>query len=398
VAEDQQAGESLRVGPFRLGRVLGTGGMGRVYLGWSPGGRAVAIKIINRELAADQELRERFRREVAAAKRVNSHYTVQVIDADVDGPQPWVATAYVDAPSLDRAVRADGPLTAESVRALAAGLAEGLAAIHAAGLVHRDLKPANILLAADGPRIIDFGIVRSAEVRLTGEGAIMGTPAYMSPEQVTGSPGVGPSSDVFGLGAVLVFAATGEGPFGDGSMTALLYRLLQEPPRLEGVPDELRPVIESTLAKDPNDRPTVQELLARLVQSGPRPFPDWHPRLVSSEGAQEDSAEGELPPGPSGPTADPPEGEQEAAARIGGQEAPGPLRSSPRLPGRLAARALRWVAPPAAIAVLRSDHQALRDEALQFVEAEIDRAYFALGLPPGLEGPDSEGRLDVERD
>ena len=211
--------------------------MGRVFLGVSPGGRPVAVKAIRAELAADPEFRTRFGREVAAARRVSGVYTAQVVDADVDGPVAWMATAYVPGPSLAEAVDTHGPLPEPSLLALAAGLAESLHAIHAAGVVHRDLKPSNVLLAEDGPRVIDFGISRAVEAAtmLTQAGLVVGSPGFMSPEQATGYE-VGPPSDVFNLGAVLAFAATGEGPFGTGTTAAMLYRVVHGTPSLDRVP------------------------------------------------------------------------------------------------------------------------------------------------------------------
>ena len=196
-------------------------------------------------------------------------YTSPVIDADVDGPMPWLATAYVEGPSLADAVLEHGPLPAESVLALARGLAEGLKAIHAAGVVHRDLKPANVLLASDGPRVIDFGISRAAEASaLTRTGLVVGSPGFMSPEQAEGRE-VGPPSDIFSLGAVLAFAATGQGPFGTGSTPALVYRVVYSPPNLDHVPAEVRPLIERCLAKDPAARPTATRLLAETAAVHP---------------------------------------------------------------------------------------------------------------------------------
>ena len=214
--------------------------MGRVFLGVSPGGRPVAVKAIRSELAADPEFRTRFGREVASARRVSGVYTAQVVDADVDGPVAWMATAYVPGPSLAEAVDTHGPLPEASLLALAAGLAESLNAIHAAGVVHRDLKPSNVLLAEDGPRVIDFGISRAVEsTMLTQAGLVVGSPGFMSPEQATGYE-VGPPSDIFNLGAVLAFAATGEGPFGTGTTAALLYRVVHGTPSLGAVPATVR--------------------------------------------------------------------------------------------------------------------------------------------------------------
>ncbi len=255
-------GDPQLIGPYRLVGQLGSGGMGRVFLGLSAGGRPVAVKVIRAELAADQEFRVRFGREVAAARRVSGLFTALVVDADVDGPEPWLATAYVTGPSLSEAVTGNGPLSVQSTLALAAGLAEGLSAIHAAGVVHCDLKPSNVLLSQDGPRVIDFGISRAAEVvPVPGVGQVVGSPGFMSPEQAVGTE-IGPPSDIFSLGAVLTFAATGGGPFGAGSSPELAYRLVYGPPSLGQLPAPLRPLVERCLAKDPRERPTADELLA----------------------------------------------------------------------------------------------------------------------------------------
>jgi eukaryotic-like serine/threonine-protein kinase len=275
--DELQPGDPERIGPYRLRGRLGAGGMGRVYLGLSPGGRAVAIKVIRAELAQDPEFRARFRREVAVARTVSGLYTAPVLDADADGPEPWLATAYVPGPSLADAVSQHGPLPPASVLMLAAGLAEGLSAIHAAGVVHRDLKPPNVLLADDGPRVIDFGISRAAEASaLTHTGLVVGSPGFMSPEQAEGRE-VGPPSDVFSLGAVLAFAATGQGPFGSGSTPALVYRVVHNPPDLDLVPAGIRPLVERCLAKDPALRPTAAALLAGAAY----PVQDWLPEPVT---------------------------------------------------------------------------------------------------------------------
>jgi serine/threonine protein kinase len=213
-----QPGDPAQVGAYRLEGRLGGGAMGRVFLGRSPGGRPVAVKLVRPELAGDGSFRVRFAREVAAARRVGGFYTAQVIDADPDADPPWLVTAYIPGPSLSEAIRVHGPLPADALRALGAGLAEGLAAIHACGLVHRDLKPGNVILADDGPRVIDFGISRALDATsITTAHAIIGTPAYMSPEQASGQP-AGPGSDVFSLGSVLVHAATGASPSGQARL------------------------------------------------------------------------------------------------------------------------------------------------------------------------------------
>ncbi|MFF7260613.1 PQQ-binding-like beta-propeller repeat protein [Streptomyces sp. NPDC008159] len=265
--EALEPGDPERIGRYRIVARLGAGGMGRVYLGRSPGGRAVAVKVVRAELAEDAEFRRRFAREVAAARRVNGVFTAGVVDADPEGAPPWLATVYVPGVALSEAVTAHGPWPQGPVLALGAGLAEALEAIHAVDVVHRDLKPSNILLATDGPRVIDFGISVAHEASaLTRTGMVVGTPGFMSPEQLTGKP-IGPAGDVFSLGAVLTFAATGSGPFGTGSGHALGFRVVYEEPDLSRLPARLRPLVASCLAKQPDRRPTVATLLEQLAEA-----------------------------------------------------------------------------------------------------------------------------------
>jgi outer membrane protein assembly factor BamB len=257
------------IGEFQLHARLGAGGMGRVYLAASPGGRAVAVKVVHQHLARDGAFIGRFRREVAAAQAVNGGYATPVIAAGPDDDPPWLATAYVPGPSLQEAVTATGPLPDDAVLKLAAGLAEALRVIHHCGLVHRDLKPGNVLLAADGPRVIDFGIARALDgTALTSAESLLGTPSYMSPEQAQSQP-AGPASDVFSLGGVLYFAATGTSPFGIGHPAAMLYRIVHTEPDLEPVPPRLRDLIAACLAKDQGQRPTPAELAATLMSAIP---------------------------------------------------------------------------------------------------------------------------------
>ncbi|WP_165990058.1 serine/threonine-protein kinase, partial [Streptomyces sp. YIM 98790] len=262
-----------RIGPFEVLGRLGSGGMGLVYLARSASGRRVAIKTVRTELAEDQLFRVRFSREVEAARAVSGFYTAAVVDADARAAVPWLATAYVPAPSLEEIVNECGPVPPQAVRWLAAGVAEALQSIHGAGLVHRDLKPSNVLVMEDGPRVIDFGIASGvSNTRLTMTNVAVGTPAYMSPEQARDSRGVTGASDVFSLGSTLVFAATGHPPFHGANPVETVFMLLRERPDLEGLPQELHPLIESCMRPQPEERPTpgqLQEMLApHLFASG----------------------------------------------------------------------------------------------------------------------------------
>jgi outer membrane protein assembly factor BamB len=269
------------IGDFRLQSRLGAGGMGRVYLGFSPAGRAVAVKVIHPHLARDPSYAARFRREVAAAQAVNAVYAAPVVAAGPDDTPPWLATAFVPAPTLQDTVGKNGPLPEEAVWKLAAGLAEALRAIHASGLVHRDLKPGNVLLAADGPRLIDFGIARVLDgTRLTSTDGVLGTPSYMSPEQARGS-GVDPPSDIFSLGGVVYFAATGQAPFGGGIPAALLYRIVFDEPNLDGLPPQLRSLVAACLDKNPATRPTPAQLATALMPAVPGGGDQFAPSRVA---------------------------------------------------------------------------------------------------------------------
>ncbi|MFL4907021.1 bifunctional serine/threonine-protein kinase/ABC transporter substrate-binding protein [Streptomyces sp. MMS24-I2-30] len=273
------AADPESVGGYRLLARIGMGGMGVVYLGRSAGGALAAVKVIRAEHAADPGFRARFRREAAAAARVDDRWTTPVTAADPEAPAPWIATAFVPGPSLAETVGGYGPLPPDTVRALGARLADALAAVHAAGLVHRDVKPGNVLLALDGPRLIDFGIARaSGATALTASDVIVGTPGYLSPEQARArEEEVGAPSDVFSLGCLLAYAASGRPPFGGGGAAGALYRTIHEPPDLDDVPDDaLRTLIARCLAKAPADRPTVPRLRADLGGSG-SDADDWLP-------------------------------------------------------------------------------------------------------------------------
>ncbi|MFE3069241.1 serine/threonine-protein kinase [Streptomyces sp. NPDC059247] len=310
--EPLNAQDPLVIGPFRLLGRLGVGGMGRVFLARSAGGRTVAVKVVHAELAAQDEFRRRFAREVAALERVGGTGTAPVLGSDTDAEAPWVAIGYVPGPSLRTVVGDEsGPLPPATVKALAGGLARALVHIHAAGLVHRDLKPSNVLLTVDGPRLIDFGIARAVDTvaeggNLTTTGAVVGSPGFMSPEQVRGDR-LTPASDVFCLGSVLGYAATGRAPFGtaDSGVHATMFRIAHDEPDLTDLPAELSGLIRACLAKDPAGRPSAAEIAGTL------PVPDpWLPagvlarlgrhaaRLLEAETAPEGPAAGAGPPGP----------------------------------------------------------------------------------------------------
>ncbi|MGA5730173.1 serine/threonine-protein kinase [Streptomyces seoulensis] len=260
-----RAGDPAEIGGYPLEARLGSGGMGTVFLARTASGRPVAVKLIHRHFAEDDEFRIRFRQEVAAARRVSGAFTAAVVDADPEADQPWMATAYIEGRTLAQHCAADGPLSGAKLRNLAIGLAEALRDIHRAGVVHRDLKPSNVVLSPEGPRVIDFGISRAADQEtLTMTGRIIGTPPFMSPEQLRSPRDVGPRSDVFSLGTLLVYAATGSGPFGADSPYLMAYQVVHEEPSLGAVPEALRAVVEPCLAKEPGERPSSDELLVLL--------------------------------------------------------------------------------------------------------------------------------------
>ncbi|MEE1737531.1 PQQ-binding-like beta-propeller repeat protein [Streptomyces sp. BE147] len=266
VVEQLTQHDPRRIGPFEVLGRLGAGGMGLVYLARSASGRRVAIKTVRTELAEDQLFRVRFTREVEAARAVSGFYTAAVVDADPRAAVPWLATAYVPAPSLEEIVNECGPMPTQAVHWLAAGIAEALQSIHGAGLVHRDLKPSNVLVVEDGPRVIDFGIASGvSNTRLTMTNVAVGTPAYMSPEQARDSRSVTGASDIFSLGSTLVFAATGHAPFHGANPVETVFMLLREGPDTEGLPDDLRPLIESCMQMDATLRPSPADLQARLA-------------------------------------------------------------------------------------------------------------------------------------
>ncbi|MEU4932182.1 serine/threonine-protein kinase, partial [Streptomyces yokosukanensis] len=332
------AGDPGRIGSYRLLARLGAGGMGQVYLARSDRGRTVAVKLVRKELAAQEEFRARFRQEVQAARRVGGYWTAPVLDADTEAAAPWVATGYVAGPSLQQVVGHDhGALPERSVRILAAGLAHALKDIHAAGIVHRDLKPSNVLVTIDGPRVIDFGIARALETTslggedLTRTGSLLGSPGFMAPEQVRGDR-ITPACDVFCLGSVLAYASTGALPFGTvgSGVHALMFRIAQEEPDLQGVPEGIADLVRDCLRKDPAARPSLDALLERTgaedTVAGGRSRDPWLPgALVAQLGRHavqllevEDPESGSVtlsgfPPAPPAPPAPP-----SSAAAAGG--------------------------------------------------------------------------------
>ncbi|MFF3973670.1 bifunctional serine/threonine-protein kinase/ABC transporter substrate-binding protein [Streptomyces rubiginosohelvolus] len=286
--DDLRPTDPARIGGHRLLGRLGAGGMGVVYLGRTDAGALAAIKVILPEHAGDEDFRARFRREAEAARRVDSPWAVPVTGADTEAERPWLATEFVPGPTLSDVVARRGPLPVRGVTVLGRLLARALAAVHAAGLVHRDVKPGNVLLTASGPRLIDFGIARAADATaLTATGLIVGTPGFLPPEAVSGgtarfAESSGAAGDVFSLGCLLAYAATGRPPFGSGAVDAVLYRTVHDAPDLDGVEDPgLRALLERCLAKDPGERPAaagLDPLIAEDVPAGATA--DWLPEDV----------------------------------------------------------------------------------------------------------------------
>ncbi|GAA2090596.1 hypothetical protein GCM10009801_55620 [Streptomyces albiaxialis] len=273
------ADDPRSIGSYEIVGKLGEGGMGTVYKGRSRGGRSVAVKVAKPELGADPDFRARFRTEIEAAQRVGGFHTAQVIDADPDAVPPWMTTAFIPGRTLARAIGEDGPMDEERLCALGAALAEALQAIHGNDLVHRDLKPANIILSDDGPRVLDFGIARALEAtRFTNTHVSVGTPGFFSPEQVQGDREIGPPADVFALGAVLVHAAGGR-PFGEGDSMTLMYRAVHNDPNLTALPASLQPLVAACMDKEPERRPTPEQVLAHVA---PRPGGDGGPAAAGA--------------------------------------------------------------------------------------------------------------------
>ncbi|MCO5998491.1 serine/threonine-protein kinase [Actinoallomurus rhizosphaericola] len=268
-----QRHDPRKIGPYRVVGRLGEGGMGVVYAARRSGTRA-ALKLIRPEYAADAQFRERFRREVALLSRVEGACVAQFLAADTETARPWLATSYVPGPTLNAHIGRTGPLHGTALLSVAAGVAEALAVIHRAGVIHRDLKPGNVILSPDGPKVLDFGIARALdETAITVTHVFVGSSGWASPEQYRGGE-IGPAGDVYGWGAVIAFAATGRPPLGTGSIEVMAHRVLKEEPNLDGIHDPLRSLVSSALAKDPADRPTVQELIEALAELGEVPADD----------------------------------------------------------------------------------------------------------------------------
>ncbi|MFF5365560.1 protein kinase [Streptomyces sp. NPDC013187] len=398
-------GDPPRIGAYRLLARLGAGGMGHVYLARSERGRTVAVKLVREELAAQEEFRERFRQEVQAARRVGGYWTAPVLDADTEAAVPWVATGYVAGPSLQQVVGHDhGALPERTVRILAAGLAHALKDIHAAGIVHRDLKPSNVLVTIDGPRVIDFGIARALETvtdgGLTRTGALVGSPGFMAPEQVRGDR-ITPACDVFCLGSVLAYAATGALPFGtaNSGVHALMFRIAQEEPDLDGVPEGIADLVRDCLRKDPAARPSLDRVLQRTgaddtVADG-RALDPWLPsalvaqlgrhavRLLDTEDPEGES--GQAPPAAAGAR-----GSDTGGSAARGRPAPAgpqPESDAARRPGPVPADESGPGPTP--------EHAAAADESSPrpaLPPASATAPAVAPGPPPpGLPGPQGDG-------
>ncbi|MEE1756681.1 protein kinase domain-containing protein [Streptomyces sp. SP18CS02] len=335
-------------GQYRLEARLGSGGMGVVHLAASGSGLRLAVKVVHAEHAADPEFRARFRQEVMAARRVSGAFTAPVVDADPEAARPWMATLFIDGPTLSERVKRNGPLGSGELRRVGAGLAEALRDIHRAGVVHRDLKPSNVLLAADGPKVIDFGISRPADSDLRTEtGKLIGTPPFMAPEQFQRPRDVGPAADVFAMGAVLAHAATGRGPFDSDSPYIVAYQVVHNEPDLAGVPEDLAPLLRRCLAKDPAERPTADELMnaLRAPDGEAAPFiPAQRRAPTSAEWA--DSA----PDSDAAEWADP--ASDAASARVSVESPADAATPRPRTRRRTPGRPLLWVAGVTALAAV----------------------------------------------
>ena len=357
--------DPTRIGHYRLTARLGSGGMGVVYLGVAWDGSPVAVKVLRRELASDQEFRLRFGREVAALVQVKGTCTVRVIEADSQSATPFVVTEYAQGPSLSEHIDKHGSVSPDMLYGLATGLAEALTVIHAAGIMHRDLKPSNIILTDAGPKVIDFGIARRQDTTaVTKTGMMIGSLGFMAPEQISGHPG--PEADIFAWGVTVAYAATGRSPFGAGNTHSILYRIMYGDPDISAVPDALRPLVEAALAKDPRRRPTAQQLLDRLTSASRRTdrINDTPTQVILSRTWQT-GRHSSPPPGgsaganhalvgePSSSAADPPTADS-AVPRGPAPEAPVPPPQEAPAPGKVpVTRRMATIAASALIAMRR---------------------------------------------
>ncbi|MEU9560387.1 serine/threonine-protein kinase [Streptomyces fumanus] len=333
---DMEAELPEYAGHYRLESCLGSGGMGVVHLARSTSGMRLAVKVVHAEFARDPEFRGRFRQEVAAARRVSGAFTAPVVDADPDAGRPWMATSFIAGPTLAEQVKRNGPLDAGQLRRLMAGLAEALRDIHRVGVVHRDLKPSNVLLAEDGPKVIDFGISRPADSELRTEtGKLIGTPPFMAPEQFRRPREVGPAADVFALGSVMVHAATGRGPFDSDSPYVVAYQVVHDEPDLTGVPEPLAGLVRRCLAKAPEERPTPDELM-RALRSVAASYDTQ--AFIPAQRAGGARGQAESPSHPESPSASPSESVAAASAPVAAPAAlalepePGPEPEPEALP------------------------------------------------------------------
>ncbi|MCW2717714.1 serine/threonine-protein kinase [Pseudonocardia sp.] len=346
-ASDDLTDDQATLGRYRVEGRLGAGGMGTVFRAVDESGRRVALKVVHAELAADPGFRERFRREVQLAAIAPAWFTSPVLDADPDAEQPWLASAFVEGPSLQSYVTEQGPLGEQGVAALAVRMADGLVALHEAGLVHRDLKPSNVMLADDGPRLIDFGISRAADTTaLTQTGHVMGTPEYMSPEQAGGSRDIGPASDMFSFGSLIVFAASGRSPFAADSAAGSLYRIVYSEPDLGPLTGRVREAVHACLTKDSAGRPTASQVRGLLQADAAQPpdpaQPD--PTVVLPV----------APPGANGvPTAAVPAAYPQPHPASASQTVIGPPAGPPPMPSVRPGPARRpWLIPAAVVVAL----------------------------------------------
>jgi eukaryotic-like serine/threonine-protein kinase len=349
--------DPTRIGHYRLTARLGSGGMGVVYLGVAWDGSPVAVKVLRPELAGDQEFRQRFGREVAALVRVKGACTVQVIEADSQSSTPFVVTEYAHGPSLSEHIDKYGSADPDMLYGLATGLAEALTVIHAAGIMHRDLKPSNIILTDVGPKVIDFGIARRQDTTgMTKTGMMVGSMGFMAPEQISGRPG--PAADIFAWGVTVAYAATGQSPFGAGNAHSILYRIVYGDPDIAAVPDPLRPLVEAALAKDPQNRPTAQQLLDRLTSASrsAERITDAPTQVISLPTPVPHEPPATEPPATEPPATEPPTAESPTAESPFPEtltpEAPPPAAPAPEAPGARKVPVGRRMATIAASAIV----------------------------------------------